>query len=94
MVKKSPISRANILHFETFTLYQNVIYKMAEKARFELALGVNLLSVFETDPFSRLGISPCFSIIHSDNFYFYIFMKSVLHVFFCDLRKKEYLVNF
>ena len=31
---------------------------LAEKARFELALGVNLLSVFETDPFSRLGISP------------------------------------
>ncbi len=27
-MKKCPISRANIIHFETFVLYQNVSYKM------------------------------------------------------------------
>ena len=28
-MKKSPISRANIVHFDTIALYQNVSYKMA-----------------------------------------------------------------
>lgn len=28
-MKKCPISRTNIIHFETFALYQNVSYKMA-----------------------------------------------------------------
>ena len=32
-MKKSPISRANIVHFETLTLYQNVSYKMAMSKR-------------------------------------------------------------
>ena len=30
-MKKCPISRANIVHFDTFALYQNVSYKMARK---------------------------------------------------------------
>ena len=32
-MKKSPISRANIVHFETLALYQNVSYKMAGEER-------------------------------------------------------------
>ena len=35
-MKKCPISRANIVHFDTFALYQNVSYKMVAGARFEL----------------------------------------------------------
>ena len=34
--KKCPISRANIIHFETLALYQNVSYKMVRGMRFEL----------------------------------------------------------
>lgn len=35
-IKKCPISRAIIVHFDTFVLYQNVSYKLAEASRFEL----------------------------------------------------------
>ncbi|GEM_PF-2123684 len=35
---------------------------MAEARRFELRLGVTPLSVFKTDPFSRLGTPPWCSI--------------------------------
>ena len=36
-MKKSPIPRANIVHFETLTLYQNVSYKLVGITRLELA---------------------------------------------------------
>ncbi len=39
-MKKSPISRANIVHFETLALYQNVSYKMAGEERIELSITV------------------------------------------------------
>ena len=35
-----------------------LIIRMAEKEGFEPSLGLHLLSVFKTDPFNRLGISP------------------------------------
>ena len=34
IIRKCPISRAIILHFETLTLYQNVSYKMSLRYRF------------------------------------------------------------
>ena len=34
-IKKCSISRANIVHFETLTLYQNVSYKMVQLAGLE-----------------------------------------------------------
>ena len=34
-IKKCPISRANIVHFDTLTLYQNVSYKMVGLAGLE-----------------------------------------------------------
>ena len=39
-MKKCPISRANIIHFETLALYQNVSYKMAGVAGIEPAIMV------------------------------------------------------
>ena len=33
-IKKCPISRTNIVHFDTFALYQNVSYKMSLCYRF------------------------------------------------------------
>lgn len=34
-MKKCPISRATIIHFETFVLYQNVSYKMTINTNFD-----------------------------------------------------------
>ena len=56
--EKCPISRANIVNFDTLTLYQNVSYKMAEQQRFELWLRSPPLTVFKTVPLNRLGTAP------------------------------------
>ena len=52
-MKKSPISRTNIFHFETIALYQNVSYKMVGKMRFELTV-----STSRTQRFTKLSYFP------------------------------------
>ena len=43
-MKKCPISRANIIHFETLALYQNVSYKMVRLTGLEPARVASLES--------------------------------------------------
>ncbi len=61
---------------------------MAEKGGFEPPQGLHLLPVFETGPFSRLGISPTLIII-SQSWLFAIYFCTNHSFFMCCLFYKQ-----
>ena len=54
-IKKCPISRANIVNFDTFTLYQNVSYKMSLKYQHD----TNMIPFFKQKSLFFMAYEEC-----------------------------------